>query len=118
MDLINEFYLDVFKNKYLLFDGRAGRREYWMFVLFNFIASILVAIVGGMLGFYQGLSSLYSLAVLLPSLGLTFRRLHDTDRSAWWILISLVPFVGPIVLLVFLILEGTPGENKFGPKPE
>ena len=123
------YYIDVLK-KYVVFGGRAARKEYWMFFLFNVIISFVVAIVDGIAGttFETSgsagaasggvLQSLYALAVFLPSLGVTFRRLHDTGKSGWWVLISLVPFVGWIVLLVFMILDGDPGANKYGPNPK
>ncbi len=110
------YYIECWK-KYVTFSGRARRKEYWMFVLFNILASIAVGVVDGILGTVM-LGSLYSLAVLLPGLAVCVRRLHDTDRSGWWILISLIPIVGIIVLLVFMCLDSTPGENRFGPNPK
>lgn len=117
-----DWYLKVLKN-YVGFSGRARRKEYWMFTLFNLIVSIVLMLIDGMMGsLNEGgfglLSGLYSLAVLLPSLAVSFRRLHDIDKSAWWLLIALVPFVGAIVLLVFMVMEGTRGENRFGPDPK
>ena len=123
------YYIDVLK-KYVVFGGRAARKEYWMFFLFNFIISLVLAIIDGIAGtnFETSgsagaasggvLQGLYGLAVFLPTLGVTFRRLHDTDKSGWWVLISLVPFVGWIVLLVFMILDSDPGANKYGPNPK
>jgi uncharacterized membrane protein YhaH (DUF805 family) len=123
------YYIDVLK-KYVVFGGRAARKEYWMFFLFNVIISFVLAIVDGIAGLNfetsgsagaaSGgvLQTLYALAVFLPSLAVTFRRLHDTDKSGWWVLISLVPFVGWIVLLVFMILDSDPGVNKYGPNPK
>ncbi len=111
------WYLDVLK-KYAVFDGRARRKEYWMYTLFNTIIYIAVAILGFLLGAGDTLIWIYALAVLLPGLGVTIRRLHDTDRSGWWVLISLVPFIGSIVLLVFLVLDGSPGQNQYGTNPK
>ncbi len=116
------WYLDVLK-KYFVFQGRARRKEYWMFALFNMLAYIALAIVEGILGMGgEGglgvLSTLYTLAVLLPSLGVTVRRLHDTGRSGWWLLICLVPFIGGIVLLIFLVLDSQTGTNQYGPNPK
>lgn len=111
------WYLSCWK-KYVEFSGRARRQEYWMFVLFNILASVAMAIVDGVLGTNGALGGLYSLAVLLPSLAVTFRRLHDTDRSGWWLLISLIPLIGAIVVLVFLCLDSKPGSNRFGPNPK
>ena len=110
------WYLDVLK-KYAVFDGRARRMEFWMFALFNCIVAVVLSIIEYMLGIF-GLSALYSLAVLLPSIGVSIRRLHDTDRSGWWLLICLVPVIGIIVLLVFYFMEGTSGDNRFGADPK
>jgi uncharacterized membrane protein YhaH (DUF805 family) len=117
------WYLEALK-KYAVFSGRSRRMEYWYFVLFNIIVSIVLGVIDGLLGTsgsYAGaglLSGIYGLAVLIPSLAVTVRRLHDIDRSGWWILIALVPLIGVIVLLVFALLEGTPGDNQYGPNPK
>ncbi len=105
-------YVNVLKN-YVTFKGRANRPEYWYFVLVNFIVAILIGIVGVMVHL-PVLSDIYSLAVLLPSLAVGARRLHDTDRSGWWLLIGLVPLIGFIVLIVFFVQKGTEKENRFG----
>jgi uncharacterized membrane protein YhaH (DUF805 family) len=113
------WYTDVIR-RYADFDGRAGRPEFWWFALLNVIVTVVVLIVGyAVLGSAHGaiLADLYTLLVLLPSLGVEIRRLHDTDRSGWWILIALVPIVGGIVLIVFLALAGTPGPNRYGAAP-
>jgi uncharacterized membrane protein YhaH (DUF805 family) len=110
------YYTGVLKN-YVGFEGRARRAEYWQFALINFIIVVVLDVIGIAVKFpYLGV--LYSLGVLLPGLAVAFRRLHDTDRTAWWLLIGLVPFVGWIVLLVFLCLDSTPGDNKYGPNPK
>lgn len=111
------WYLKVLR-QYFDFQGRARRKEYWMFVLFSFIASIVLVILENLIGMPSVLSGLYSLATLLPSLGVAVRRLHDTNRSGWWLFIGLVPFVGGIILLVFCCLDGEPEENRFGPSPK
>lgn len=111
------WYVDVLK-KYAVFSGRARRQEYWMFTLFNLIAAIILMIVDFALGTYPLLTAIYGLAVLLPGLGVTVRRLHDTGRSGWWILIDLVPFVGFIILIVFLATEGDSQANAHGPNPK
>jgi uncharacterized membrane protein YhaH (DUF805 family) len=112
------WYTDVLK-KYTVFGGRAARPEFWWFTLINIIIAILIATLAGALLGRGGLVIyyLYDLAVLLPGLAVTFRRLHDTDKSGWWILISIVPIVGSIVLIVFLASAGTPGDNRYGPVP-
>lgn len=117
------WYLDVLK-KYAVFTGRARRKEYWMFFLFNLIVSVVLAVVDSFTGTFSEslgiglLGGLYALGVLLPSIGVSIRRLHDTDRSGWWLLIGLIPLIGAIVLLVFMVLDGTPGPNRFGPNPK
>lgn len=117
------WYLDVLR-KYAVFSGRATRREYWMFVLFNFLATLVLSLtdrVAGLMSEPMGiglLSGLYSLAVLIPSLAVSVRRLHDTGRTGWWLLIALIPLVGPIVLLVFMVLDSEPNENRYGPNPK
>lgn len=116
-------YLATLK-KYAVFDGRAQRKEYWLFVLFNLIVSIVLTIVDRLTGTYSAdygmgaLGAVYALAVLLPGIGVSVRRLHDTDRSGWWLLIVFIPILGALVLLVFMILDGTPGTNRFGPNPK
>ncbi len=110
------WYLDVLK-KYAVFDGRARRMEYWMFFLFNVIIAIVLNVIDGLIGTGGVLGVLYSLAVLVPGIAVTVRRLHDTDRSGLWILIAFVPFIGAIVLLVFMVMEGSPGQNQYGPNP-
>lgn len=117
------WYLKVLKN-YAVFSGRAQRAEYWFFVLFSTIASILLLVVDGVIGTVDmelGLGLLYvvySLAVLIPSLAVSVRRLHDIGKSGWWLLIGFIPFIGPIVLLVFFILDSQVVENAYGPNPK
>jgi len=116
------WYIDAWKN-YVNFQGRARRKAYWMFVLFNIIAIVVLGMIDGALGLggqsgYGILSGIYSLAIILPGLAVAVRRLHDTGRSGWWMLIGLVPVVGPIVLLVFFVQDSQPGSNQFGPNPK
>jgi len=111
------WYLDVLK-KYATFTGRARRTEYWMFALFNIIIIAVLTFLDTLMGIPGVLSGLYSLAVFLPGLAVAVRRLHDTGKSGWWILIALVPFIGFIVLLVFMVLDSQPGENQHGPNPK
>ena len=119
-------------SKYATFTGRASRSEYWYFTLFNIITSTLLFLLGIAIGAATGGSDgvpgglivgyilyiIYGLGVLIPSLAVTVRRLHDTNNSGWLILLGLIPCVGGIVLLVFMILQGTNGENKYGDIPE
>ena len=107
--------------KYADFSGRAPRPEYWWFVLLYFVGYIIANIVDSILGLtplvltYGPVTMLFALAILLPSISVGVRRLHDTDRSGWWILIGLIPLIGAIVLLVFFVTEGTKGDNQYGP---
>ncbi|MFJ6515884.1 DUF805 domain-containing protein [Streptomyces sp. NPDC091406] len=110
------WYLAVLKN-YAGFSGRARRQEYWMFTLINFVISLVLLIVGMIIG-VELLVSIYTLAVLVPSLAVSVRRLHDTGRSGWWLLFGFVPFVGAIVLLVFLASDGRQETNEHGVNPK
>jgi uncharacterized membrane protein YhaH (DUF805 family) len=117
------WYLQALK-KYTVFTGRARRSEYWFFVLFNILISAALSVVDFFTGTYSAyyhtglLGGLYSLGVLLPAIAVTIRRLHDTGRSGWWILIALVPVIGGIVLLVFMVLDSQAGDNEYGPSPK
>jgi uncharacterized membrane protein YhaH (DUF805 family) len=99
-------------SKYATFEGRARRAEYWWFVLFSFIIAVVLNLINpGLLG------GIWSLATLLPSLAVGARRLHDTDRSGWWLLIGFIPVIGLIVLIVFFVKAGQTGANRFGADP-
>lgn len=117
------WYLEVLK-KYAVFSGRARRKEYWFFVLFNIIISIVLAVIDGVTGSFSAeagmglLGGIYTLAVLIPGLAVSVRRLHDTERSGWWLLIALVPLIGAIVLLVFMVQDSKPGQNQYGANPK
>lgn len=118
-----DWYLEVWR-KYAIFSGRARRKEYWWFFLINLLVSIGLAIVDGITGSFSAetgmglLGSLYALAVLIPGIAVSVRRLHDTERSGWWLLLAFVPVVGAIVLLVFLVQDGKPGANQYGVNPK
>ncbi len=116
MEYFNKYYVDVLK-KYAIFSGRARRKEYWMFLLISCLISIALSIVTQAIKL-EFISTLYSLAVLIPSIAVTVRRLHDTNRSGWWILIGLIPIVGTIILIVFLAQDSSPGSNKYGANPK
>ncbi len=111
------WYMEVLK-KYAVFSGRAHRTEYWMFILFNFIIAFVLSFIEGLFGSRGVFGTLYSLAMLVPGLAVGARRLHDTGRSGWWQLISLIPLIGVIVLIVFLAQDSQPEENKYGPNPK
>ncbi len=110
--------------KYATFTGRAQRAEFWYFTLFTsliFIGLSIIDVITGSFVTEAGMGSLgglYSLAILIPSLAVGVRRLHDTGRSGWWLLIGLIPLIGCIVLLIFFGQDGVPGENPYGPNPK
>lgn len=118
-------------SKYVTFSGRASRSEFWWFVLFTWIVSIVLSVVDSVLfgttvttdtGFEAStdtpvLSGLFSLAVFLPIISVAVRRLHDRDKSGWWYWLSLIPLIGIIILIVWWATEGTRGANRFGPDP-
>lgn len=110
------WYLAVLKN-YAGFSGRARRKEYWMFTLISFVISLVLSIIGGLIG-ADFLAYIYAIAIIIPSLAVGVRRLHDTGRSGWWLLIALIPLVGAIVLIVFLASEGKPETNQHGVNPK
>jgi len=115
------WYIAVFK-KAFEFKGRSCRAEYWYFFLFNIIAGIVLAIVDSIIGTghigQSGLlSSIYTLIALIPGIAVSIRRMHDTDRSGWWVLLPLIPLIGFIVFLIFAAQRGTAGNNRFGPSP-
>lgn len=121
-------HFKVCMSKYATFQGRARRSEFWFFQLFVLIISfgiqiagiILTAITGSevIVSVFSIASIIFSLAILLPSISVTVRRLHDTDRSGWFYWISLIPLVGFILLLIWLCTEGNQGDNRFGSDPK
>jgi len=116
------WYLTVLK-KYAVFSGRAQRAEYWYFVLFNLIVSIILTLVDNMLGLYDmqsglgALSGIYTLAVLIPSLAVGARRLHDIGKSGWWQLIVIIPIIGLILMIVWFATDSKE-DNKYGENPK
>jgi uncharacterized membrane protein YhaH (DUF805 family) len=111
--------------RYADFSGRSRRKEYWMFVLGIFIAAILLSIIesamgmAGMIGgAYGPLTAIFFLAILIPSIAVQVRRFHDQDKSGWFVLLALIPFLGGLAVLIFMCLDGTKGPNRFGPDPK
>jgi uncharacterized membrane protein YhaH (DUF805 family) len=119
--------------RYADFKGRSRRKEYWMFFLLILIVGLGLGILTGGLGAMMdptgaaadgmmGAGSifmiLFYLAILIPALAVQVRRFHDQDKSGWFVLLGFIPFVGGIIVLVFMCLEGTKGENRFGPDPK
>ncbi len=116
------WYLEVLR-KYAVFSGRARRKEYWMFALFNFIFAIIAGIIDRVLGFGKEFGTgpvyiLYALAVLVPSLAVSFRRLHDIGKSGWYLLINFIPLIGFIWYLILMSTDSKPGGNQYGPNPK
>lgn len=110
------WFIEALK-KYAVFSGRARRSEYWYFVLFYIILYAVFLGVGIAIK-APAIVAIVALGLLLPAWGVTVRRLHDTGRSGWWILIGIVPLVGGIVLLVFQVMDSQPGANEYGPNPK
>ncbi|WP_299188052.1 DUF805 domain-containing protein [uncultured Campylobacter sp.] len=110
------------KESYFGFEGRASRSEYWWFTLFVVLLGIVTSIIDGILGTVTAngiglISSIASLALIIPSIAVAVRRLHDTDRSGWFYLLNFIPIIGWIVLIVFFVQQGTNGRNRFGDDP-
>ncbi|WP_088067488.1 DUF805 domain-containing protein [Gottfriedia luciferensis] len=112
-----EWYLKVIKN-YAVFQGRARRKEYWMFYLFNAIIILILSILENLANIDKLITGIYGLFVFLPNLAVGVRRLHDSGKSGWWILIGLIPIIGTIILIIFLCLDSEDGENRFGFNPK
>ena len=104
------WYFEPFR-KYAVFDGRAGRKEFWLFVLFNLMVFVVLGAVEGVWGIARTLAVVYQLAILVPSIGVGVRRMHDTGHRGWWLFV-------PIVSIVFVVQDSQPGENQYGPNPK
>jgi uncharacterized membrane protein YhaH (DUF805 family) len=104
-------------NKYADFSTRSRRMEYWMFLLMNCVVSIVLTVVGSLLGL-RWISYVYSIFLFVPVLAVSVRRLHDTGRSGWWLLLTFVPILGWLVLLFFYVQDSQPGDNEYGPNPK
>lgn len=110
-----DYFIGALK-KYADFTGRARRKEFWMFILVYFILSIVVGVLDAMLGM-GFLAIIFSLGLLIPNISITARRLHDTGRSGWWQLIALIPLIGFIILIVFLV-QDSHDANDYGINPK
>ena len=117
------WYIKVLKN-YVGFEGRARRKEYWFFFLFHITILVALSLTDMMLGAIDPttgigpLGAIYMLGTLIPSIAVAVRRLHDTSRSGWWVLISFVPIVGAIVFFVFMVFDSKQEKNQYGPNPK
>ncbi|MAM85773.1 MAG: hypothetical protein CME36_00490 [unclassified Hahellaceae] len=110
-----DYFIGAYR-KYADFSGRARRKEYWLFTLFFYITFAVLAGLDELLGIF-GLAMAFFFFSLVPYFSITCRRLHDIGRSGWWQLITILPFIGPIILLVFLVLDSE-GDNAYGPRPK
>ena len=110
--MFNQYFINVIRSRYADFNGRAGRAEYWYFVLFNILVGTAVGLVAMLVG--DWFSYIYSLALLVPGVAIGVRRLHDIGKSGWWLLISLIPFIGTIWLIILLAKKGDQGTNAYG----
>ena len=111
------YYTQVL-SRYAEFNGRARRSEYWNFVFINIVITAAIAIVDLILGSFGALGIIYSLGILIPGLAVAVRRLHDTGRSGWTLLLVLIPFIGAIILLIFMAQDSVAGENEYGQYPK
>ncbi len=111
-----EYFIDALRH-YADFQGRIRRKAYWMFILFYLIIYVVLSVVDGMMGSML-LSGLFAIGMLVPSIAMAARRLHDTGRSGWWQLIALLPIIGGLILLIFLIQDSQQGENDYGDNPK
>ena len=131
-----EWYLKVMRDNYANFNGRARRKEYWMFTLFFFLITVVIYFLLALLAFFMagdlinlmniewvpvvlGFSIIiYFLIHLIPSIAVTVRRLHDTGKSGWLYLLTIIPYIGSLIIFIFTVIEGDKGDNKYGPDPK
>ena len=111
------YYIKALK-QYTVFEGRATRSEYWYFMLISQIISLILIVIGYSMGIFGLLNLIYNLGILLPTLALGARRLHDIGKTGWWQLIGLIPLIGAIVLLIFFVLDSQYGINEYGKDPK
>ncbi len=105
-------------SKYATFSGRSRRSEYWYFTLFNLLVALVLNFLSRYIGAFDFIAGIYSLATLVPGLAVAVRRLHDTGRSGFWLLLVLIPIVGSIILIVWCATDSQPGENQYGANPK
>ena len=113
-----EYWKKVVLENYANFQGRARRAEFWWFTLVNIIAAVVLSILIQVSGIFWVLYAIYVIGLIVPSIAVAVRRLHDTDKSAWYLLIYLIPFVGWIVMIVFYATDSTRGTNQYGVSPK
>ncbi|AXY02541.1 DUF805 domain-containing protein [Vibrio alfacsensis] len=118
-----DWYYKVILN-YTVFSGRARRLEYWYFTLVNVLVNLVMAIIDRLIGLVVHIENfgffgmIYALFIMIPSIAVTVRRLHDSGRTGWWALIALVPIIGIVVLLYFLVQDSEEGSNQYGANPK
>ncbi|MCX8746275.1 DUF805 domain-containing protein [Snodgrassella sp. B3800] len=117
-----EWFISCMTTNYCNFQGRARRKEYWFFTLIIFLIGVLIGIIASVLGLEEStikmIQLIWGLVLFMPALGVQVRRLHDISRSGWWILLNLIPIIGPLVIFIFNLLDSTPGDNEYGPNPK
>ena len=113
-----EWFLKVVRDNYANFNGRARRKEYWMFYLFSVIFGFAAGIVDAFISTYGLIIVVYYLALFIPTLAVAVRRLHDIGKSGWFILVSLIPFIGGIWLLILMVSDSQSGDNEYGVYPK
>lgn len=125
MNPFTDYFIDLIRNKYADFDGRARRSEYWYYTLFYYVGIFAIVFFSSILESFAGSKDLavkiifaYLIALMIPSLAVKVRRLHDTSNSGWMLLIKIIPLVGSIIILVFMCSESTPEVNRWGPNPK
>lgn len=122
LDIMN-WYFKVLK-MYANFSGRARRKEYWMFTLFHYLAIIILFVIDGITGSLDSesgfglLSALYILGTIIPGLAVTVRRLHDSGRTGWWLLLYFIPLIGPLTIFIFTVFDSEPSTNEYGDNPK
>lgn len=115
---IKKWYMEAL-SKYVEFEGRSRRTELWTFYLVNFVISVILSVLDSIVGMGIGfIGTLFSLAILLPSIAVGVRRLHDIGKEGWWLLIGLIPVIGWIVLIYFYVQDSEPGANVYGANPK
>lgn len=110
-----DYWRRALTERYTDFSGRSRRMEYWSWVLVNFVIGLVISALFAVSELFVFLYIVWVLGIIVPGIAVAIRRLHDTDKSGWWLLIVVVPFVGPLVLLVFFLMDSTRGPNQYGP---
>jgi len=119
-----DWFFDVLKNKYATFEGRARRKELWYFQLMAYVIATGLLFIDVLTGTFNSdvgmglLSGIYGVAIIIPHIAISIRRLHDTNHSGWWLLLVVIPIVGWIILIIICTRDSTPEQNKYGPNPK